>query len=137
MILRYEPVSEYHYGFLYDLLKERPKNANISHQKMPSFNEHVAYVDSWATRFREWHVICLGDAMVGSTYLTHHNEFGMFIMRKYAGRGIARETFRWIERRHKGERLLSNVNPKNKRIIGLLESLGCKVIQHTYEHRSR
>ncbi len=135
MTLWYEPVDDRHYQFLYDLLKERPKNACISHKKMPTMKEHIKFVDSFP--YKEWYVIREGGDMVGSVYLSNQNEFGMFIKKGFSGRGIARKTFDWMERRHRGERLLSNVNPKNRRIKRLLESIGCVKVQETYEHRSR
>lgn len=135
MTLWYEPVDDRHYDFLYELLKERPKNACISHKKMPTFEQHKRFVDSFP--YKEWYVIRDGGDMVGSVYLTHKNEFGMFILKTFGGRGIARKTFDWMERRHKGDTLYSNVNPKNKRIKRLLESIGCKVIQETYVHKGR
>lgn len=128
----YEPVDHPHYQFLYDLLAERPKEANISHRKMPTFEEHKAFVDSFP--YKEWFVIMDGSDMAGSVYLTHQNEFGMFVKKGYEGRGIATNAFKWVRERHPGERLLSNVNPKNKRIIDVLTRLGCRKIQETYIH---
>lgn len=134
MRLTYEPVDDRHYRFLYDLLKERPKNACISHRKMPTFAEHVAFVDLFP--YKEWYIIRHKSEMAGSVYLTYQNEFGMFIKKEFSGKGIATAAFKWMTNRHKGERLVSNVNPNNKRIINLLKSLGCRLIQETYEHRS-
>jgi hypothetical protein len=133
----YAPVGEEHYEFLYTLLKERPKNASISHQKMPTWEEHCRFVDSWPTRYKQWHVVMLGHQMVGSAYLTNNNEYGMFVKKGFMGRGIAREAFHWIRRNHPHEKLYSNVNPHNSRIKKLLKSMGCKLIQETYIHPER
>lgn len=133
-MITYEPVGVEHRQFLYELLEERPKEACISHLKMPTFQEHIAYMDSWPSRFKEWHVIRLGEEMIGSAYLTLQNEVGIFIKKEHCGQSIAREAYRWVLMRHKDERLYSNVNPNNKRLIGLLKSLGCKLIQETYLH---
>lgn len=131
----YEPVDSPHYQFLYDLLAERPKEACISHKKMPTFEEHKAFVDSFP--YQEWWVIRDGSDLVGSCYLTKHNEFGMFIKKGFEGRGIATKSFKWMIERHPGERLLSNVNPKNKRIIEVLTRIGCVKLQETYSYEPR
>jgi RimJ/RimL family protein N-acetyltransferase len=131
-VIWYEPVDKPHYQFLYDLLEERPQEACISHKKMPTWSEHCAFVDSFP--YKEWWIIMDGSDRAGSVYLTHQNEFGMFIKNGYHGRGIATHTFKWVRERYKGERLLSNVNPANKRIIAVLTRLGCRKVQETYEH---
>ena len=37
--------------FLFDLLKERDTRANISHKKMPTYDEHVNFVKSGPFEF--------------------------------------------------------------------------------------
>lgn len=128
----YEPVDSPHYKFLWDLLAERPKEACISHKKMPTWEEHCRFVDSFP--YQEWWVIMDGSERAGSCYLTHQNEFGMFIKKGFEGRGIATTAFKWIREKHPGERLLSNVNPENIRIINVLKRLGCRKVQETYLH---
>lgn len=135
MILGYDPVDDRHYEFLYQLLEERPKEACISHKKMPTMEEHVAFVDSFP--YKEWFVIRSGKDLVGSVYLTHRNEFGMFIKKEFAGKGIATKAFMWMIDRHPGERMLSNVNPENERIINVLKRLGFVRVQETYEYAGR
>ena len=41
--------------FLYDLLKNKDPNANISHKKMPSYDEHVEFVMS--KPYTNWYII--------------------------------------------------------------------------------
>ena len=41
--------------FLYDLLKNKDPNANISHKKMPSYDEHVKFVMS--KPYTNWYII--------------------------------------------------------------------------------
>ena len=40
------PVSKSDIRFLYDLLKERNSSINISHRKMPTYKQHVKFVNS-------------------------------------------------------------------------------------------
>ena len=52
-------VSKSDYRFLYNLLKERDPRANISHKKMPTYNEHVMFVSS--RPYSKWYVILYGN----------------------------------------------------------------------------
>ena len=65
------------YLFLYDLLKERNPQANISHKKMPSYAQHIKFVNS--RPYTKWYIIEKGNEMVGSVYLSKQNEIGIFI----------------------------------------------------------
>ena len=49
------PVSKSDFRFLYDLLKERTSSTNISHKKMPTYKEHVKFVNS--KPYAKWYVI--------------------------------------------------------------------------------
>jgi len=118
--------------FLYALLKERPRKANISHTKIPTWEEHVAFVRS--EPYREWFVIWCGPHRVGSIYLTKAREVGVFIMRRYQRRGFAAHAVKWIVRRYRGQKLLANVAPGNKPSMRLFKALGWRHIQNTYEH---
>ena len=70
-------VSKSDYRFLYNLLKERDPRANISHKKMPTYNEHVMFVSS--RPYSKWYVILYGANKAGSVYITSQNEIGIFI----------------------------------------------------------
>lgn len=113
---------------LYALLQERPEHANISHRKMPSWDEHVAFVRSYP--YREWYEIRVSDTFVGSIYVTNHSEIGIGILHSYQRQGIAKEAIQTILNGH-GE-YLANINPKNKASIHMFEKLGFKHIQNTY-----
>jgi len=130
----YEPVGAQHIEFLYQILKERPKVANISHKTMPTMEQHTEFVNTWTERYREWWVIWYGGDMAGNCYLTKHNEYGMFIKREFQGLGIAIEAFKWIAKRYRDEPLYSNINPRNTRIRKLLQRLGCTLVQETWKH---
>lgn len=63
--------------FLYDLLKERKHSINISHRKMPTYNEHVNFVLS--KPYLKWYIIYFGKNKAGSIYISKQNEIGIFI----------------------------------------------------------
>src|SRR5258708_39663719 len=52
--------------FLYQLLKDRSQIANISHERMPTFQEHLAFVDSHP--YHAWYLICFEKKRVRSLW---------------------------------------------------------------------
>lgn len=131
--------------FLYELLKEREPNQNISHREMPSYEDHVRFVDShpyreWFVIFEEWGSIETGP--IGAIYLTNPpkpsqagNEIGIFISKAYRERGYGKQAVRLLMKMHPAERLLANIAPGNAESIAMFEKLGFKLCQHTFELR--
>jgi len=120
------------YGSLYRLIKQRQPVESISHVKMPTWNEHCDFVDS--EPYQYWYLITIGEAgrlCIGTIYLTHQREIGVFIHSEFRGNGYAREAVEMIRGMHPG-RILANVNPDNEPSRNLWESMGGKLIQVTY-----
>lgn len=122
-------------GFLHELLAERDPSANISHKKMPTWEEHVAFFE--AKPYSEWHVIYLHDGVcrtaVGSCYITKMGEIGIQISRAHQRKGYARTALNTLIEMHKGRRLLANIAPGNEASQKLFEGFGFKHIQNTFE----
>lgn len=114
---------------LFRLLAERPAEANISHKRMPSMDEHRSFVAS--RPYLAWYIV-EDRGPVGSVYLSKQREVGIFIFAKHQGRGYARETIATLRRLHPG-RLLANVAPTNYRSILFFKRMGAHHIQNTYE----
>ena len=55
--------------FLFELLKERDPRANISHKKMPSYDEHIKFIKS--KPYTRWYIILKSKERVGSIYLSN------------------------------------------------------------------
>jgi RimJ/RimL family protein N-acetyltransferase len=115
---------------LYELLKERDPDANISHVKMPTFEEHERFVSS--KPYFVWNLIKEEGAYVGSIYLTRNREIGVFIFRQHQGKGYGKSAvIRFMD--IVGGSFLANVAPKNERSQKMFESLGGKIVQLTYK----
>ena len=118
-------------SFLYDLLMERDPKANISHKKMPSYEEHVKFVSS--NPYKIWYVIYHGTTKSGSIYLSKQNEIGIFILSKHQGKNIGKQALQLLMNKNPESRYLANVNPKNRKSINFFKKNKFTLIQHTYE----
>ena len=113
--------------FLYELLKERDPVVNISHREMPSFEKHREFVDSLP--YKCWYIIHADDDPIGSVYLTHQNEIGIFILKARQGHDYGKQAICLLMNMHPGMRFLANINPHNSRSINVFEGLGFNLIQ--------
>ena len=118
--------------FLYELLKERPDNINISHKEIPSYEQHKKYVSS--KPYDVWFIIWKNSIRVGSIYKTKLGEIGIFVKKEYQRQGIAKNTIPMIYGYGVGNNI-ANVNPLNIKSICLFKQLGFEHIQNTYKLR--
>ena len=133
VILRdvYEAPRTASVDILYQLLKERPPAANISHRAMPTWDEHKRFVAS--RPYDAWYLIAYPDEVVGAVYLTPADEIGVFVFKKFQGRGHARQAIEALMKAHPRERYLANIAPGNDPSLNLFKKLGFIHIQETYE----
>ena len=129
--LCFQPVDDTDLRFLFNLLKERDPNTNISHKKMPTFTEHEQFVKS--KPYSYWYIIKLSRKKIGTIYLSKNNEIGIFIKKEYQNKGIASEALKLLINSHSKKRFLANVSPKNKFSAKFFKNNNFKLIQHTYE----
>lgn len=123
----YDPIE-----VLWELMKERTADQSISHKRLPTIEQHVAFVLSHP--YHEWYLVhTRSNGVVGSVYLTNHREIGVFIFNRYQAAGFGTAAIVEIMKRYPGERLLANINPANTASIKTFEKLGARHIQNTYE----
>jgi len=120
-------------SILYELLKCRPPEANISHRQMPTFRQHQRFVRS--VPYNAWHLIQVGDDWAGAIYLSRANEIGVFLFPPYRGSKLAPEAIRQLMVKHPRERYLANISPTNPASLWMFRRLGFLPLQHTYEYR--
>jgi RimJ/RimL family protein N-acetyltransferase len=118
------------YAVLFQILEEREPHQNISHLRMPTWQEHVAFVDSHP--YTAWYLIA-ANGYAGTTYLSRNDEVGIFLHKEY--RGIGKQVVDALRKRHPRPRYLANINPNNYGSIAFFESMGFRHIQNTYESR--
>ena len=104
---------------LWDLLRERPDYANISHDGKANRNRHVSFV--LAHPYREWCLIMAKTegagpqlswhGWVGAIYITHQNEIGIGILKAHQRKGYARQAIDLMVQRRPRDYYLANVAP--------------------------
>ena len=124
-------VNHTDHEFLYDLLKNRNPNFNISHKKMPLFKEHVKFVNS--KPYSKLYIIMRNKEKLGSIYLSKQNEIGIFLKEDIQGKRIGTTALKLLMIKNPKKRFLANINPKNKKSIKYFKKNGFKLIQYTFE----
>ena len=117
--------------FLYELLKDRDPNQNISHKNMPTSDEHKKFVLS--EPYTNWYIIKKNDEKVGSIYLSKRDEIGVSILKKNEFDEIAKNSFKLLMELNPRKRYLANVSPKNKISQKFLEENGFAGLEYVYE----
>jgi RimJ/RimL family protein N-acetyltransferase len=120
------------YELLWQLLQEREPEVNISHRAMPSWDEHVAFIDG--KPYKSWHFIVTNeDTVVGAIYLSKQNEIGIHVFRKHHGKRYGRAAVLELLAWHPGERLFANIAPFNQSSLKMFNDLGFHLVEHTFE----
>jgi len=134
MNFKLKKVDRKDYRFLYTMLKERPSYINISHIDMPTWLQHVKFCLSNPYYF--WYIIMHKRTKLGSIYVTHSNEIGIFIRPQYQGKGAARWAIECVMA-GKPDRYLANIAPTNKVSQRFFKRIGFKLVQHTFVKESK
>lgn len=132
--------------FLYELMKERDPEINISHSTLPTWEEHCAYVHR--RPLRAWYLIevelpgVLERTRIGFVSATWLNEIGIVLLKRWRFMGYGKAIIRRFleslpplpaEVGVRRGRWIANVAPGNQASHALFQSLGGKAIQVTYE----
>jgi len=117
--------------FLFDLLEERNPRVNISHKKMPTYNQHTKFIKS--KPYSKWYIILKSKQKIGSIYLSKNDEIGIFLSKKFQGKNVGNFVLNELMKKNPRKRFLANVSPKNKKSIEFFKKNGFKLIQYTFE----
>jgi len=117
--------------FLYDLLKNKDPNANISHKKMPSYDEHVKFVMS--KPYTNWYIIEYDKKNVGAIYLSKQDEIGISVSNDYEYDQIVKPALKLLMKLNQRKRYLANTSPKDVRSQEFLLKNGFTGLEYVYE----
>ena len=125
---------------LWDLLLERPPEANISHKVMPTWQQHLAFIES--KPYEAWYLIelLLGITEIGYTYrfigaiyLTKQDDIGLAISEAWQHQGHGTAAVQQLKTLHPRPRYFANVAPANLASQQFWLKQGFKPLQVTYE----
>ena len=114
---------------LYDLLKERKDWQNISHKKMPTWSEHVRFMES--RPYAHWYLVEHEGEFVGAIYISKQRELGRFLFERFTGKGLMHKAFKMLHALHPGK-FIGNVSPLNRPAQKQVEDEGWKLVQYVY-----
>ena len=119
--------------FLYELLKQREGRVNISHRSIPTSTEHRDYIENHS--YQSWDIILVDNNKVGNIYLTQRDEIGIFLDKKFHGRGYGSQALKQFMKKNGKKRYLANINPTNYKSIQFFGKHGFVHIQNTYHKK--
>ena len=117
--------------FLYDLLKTRDSRANISHKKVPSYDEHVHFILS--NPYTIWYIIEYEGKKIGSVYLSKQDEIGISLVDDSLYDKIGKSVIKLLIKNNPRKRYLANVRPQNKKLQDFFVNSGFTGLEYTYE----
>ena len=129
--IKLNQVTKNDMSFLYELLKNKDPNSNISHKKMPSYDEHVKFVMS--EPYTIWYIIEYDKKNVGAIYLSKLDEIGISINNDFEYDQIAKIALRLLMELNPRKRYLVNVSPKDVRSQEFLLKNGFTGLEYVYE----
>jgi RimJ/RimL family protein N-acetyltransferase len=127
-------ITENDFKFLYKILEERESVQNISHKKIPTYNEHINFIKS--NPYSNWYIIFQNNKKIGTVYLSKQDEVGVFIKKEFQKNGIGKKSLKKLIKKNSRKKFFANVNPKNYNSIKFFENFGFKLIQETHEMNS-
>jgi len=133
--LSYRAMLDTDYGWLYNLLDERMirLNINISHRRMPAWDEHVLFWESRLYRYKSVEVIEFGGKPCGYLYLSKGlHELGVQCFASFDTKEFYLAVIDHVLETCGLAEILANVNPRHDALIEALRARGFDVCQHTY-----
>ena len=114
-------------------MSERKPFENISHKKLPSYNNHIKFIKS--KPYSKWLLIQYNEKMVGSVYLSKNNEIAIWIKKniKEHKMKIRKKILQEILTKFVRKKYFANINPRNKKIINFYKKSGFKLIYSTFQ----
>ena len=119
--------------FLYELLKQREGQVNISHSSLITREEHLDYIKNHS--YKSWDVIWVENNRVGNIYLTQRDEIGIFVDKKFQGSGYGSQALKQFMEKNGKKRYLANINPTNYKSIQFFGKHGFIHFQNTYHKK--
>ena len=128
--IKLKPVTKNDALFLYDLLKNRDPIANISHRKMPSYDEHVNFILS--NPYTIWYTIEYEGEKTGSIYLSKQDEIGISLVDNSLYDKIGKSIIKLLFKNNPRTRYFAKTSPQNKKLQNFFVNNGFTDHEYTY-----
>ena len=122
---RLKKIDESDFKFLYELLQNKKNIQNISHNKMPTYEEHVKFI--LQEPYTNWYIITSVFGKIGAVYLSKNNEIGINIFEKYDSYLIKEAVFQQVIEKNSSKTFSVNINPKNHQMKDFLEKFNFRL----------
>ena len=132
--IKLKPVTKNDALFLYNLLKTRDPLANISHKKMPSYDEHVNFILS--NPYPIWYIIEYEGKKIGSVYLSKQDEIGISLVDNSLYDKIGKSIIKLLFKNNPRKRYFAKTSPQNKKLQNFFVNNGFTGLEYTYEMKS-
>ena len=132
--LKFRLINKSDLKFLFNHLKERDPRENISHKKMPTYDEHVKFVLS--KPYTNWYIIECDKKNAGAIYLSKQDEIGTSISNDYEYEQIAKTAIKLLMELNPRKRYLVNVSPKDIVAQEFLLKNGFSGLEYVYEMKN-
>ena len=129
--IKLKQITENDVPFLYELLKNKDPNSNISHKKMPTYDEHVKFVLS--KPYTNWYIIECDKKNAGAIYLSKQDEIGISVNNDYEYDQIVKPALKLLMKLNQRKRYLANTSPKDVRSQEFLLKNGFTGLEYVYE----
>ena len=132
--IKLKQITENDVPFLYELLKNKDPNSNISHKKMPTYDEHIKFVLS--KPYTNWYFIEGDEKNAAAIYLSKRDEIGTSINIDYEYEQIAKTAIKLLMELNPRKRYLVNVSPKDIVAQEFLLKNGFSGLEYVYEMKN-
>ena len=122
MRIELKKIEDKDFIFLYELLRERDPIYNISHKKMPSYDEHEEFIKT--KPYANWYIIFLNEKKIGAGYLSFYDEIGISFLPDYDNEVIRKKSLIELVDKNPRKKYFANVNPKNQKYKEFLKEQG-------------
>tara|TARA_B110000977_G_C11085040_1_gene494350 strand:- start:468 stop:893 length:426 start_codon:yes stop_codon:yes gene_type:complete len=127
--------TEEHLIFLYKSLEER--RFNVSHNKLPSFEDHSKFVLNHP--YRVWLLVKISNSIIGNLYIQKDNSIGIHLNDHYLKfiSDILKNLYKkWTPlpeiKSIRNKNFILNIAEGDSKLVKAMEEIGAKKIQTTY-----
>ena len=130
--LKLREIEDSDFAFLYKLLKNRDPITNISHKTMPTYKQHIKFINS--KPYQKWYIIEKNRKKLGSIYFSKQNEIGIHFISDTKNELLGQEAIQELMKKNPNKKYFTNINPKNYKLMKFFEKNSFSLVQHTLEY---